>query len=114
MKKEKVMENTMMENIQLRSEQELDQMNITIQADVHHALELMQKNAPKLDTIVLVENGNNDVIMMEKDDIMMKAREMVNDNKDVSDIKKDTKFVVEKEKEGDSSCVTEEGKMVSP
>ena len=40
----------------------------------------------------------------------MKEKEMVKHNKDVSEIKEDTKFVGEKEKERDSACVTEEGK----
>ena len=39
-----VMENTVMENIQPRSEQELDDVKITIQSDVHHALEITQEN----------------------------------------------------------------------
>ena len=39
-----VMENTVIENIQLRSEQELDDMNITIQVDIHHTLELTEEN----------------------------------------------------------------------
>ena len=59
------MENTVMENIQLRSEQELDDVTITIQADVHHALELTQENAPnnmnEVTTVVpqMNEDGNS-------------------------------------------------------
>ena len=46
---------------------------------------------------------------------MMKEKGMVKHNKDVSEIKEDTKFAEEKEKERDSACVMEEGtNMISP
>ena len=110
-----------MENIQLRSKQELDDMNITIQVDVHHALELTQENAhnnmnedttvvpqmnedgnsvshgmtvrEKQETIVceiknddakekeskcVMENGNKDLTVIEKDNIVMKKKEWLN------------------------------------
>ena len=145
------MENTVMENIQLRSEQELDDVNITIQAHVHHALELTQENAPnnmsedttvvpqmnedgnsvshgmtvteKQETVVceikedakslgakekeskcVMEKGNNDLTVMEKDDIIMNEKGMAKQNKDVCEIKEDTKFVRIKGK-GKGFCV---------
>ena len=45
----------MIEKIQLGSVQELNGMNIPIQAYIHHTLELTQENAPKQDTIVVTD-----------------------------------------------------------
>ena len=153
MMKKEVMKNTVMENIQLRSEQELDDVNITIQVDVHHALEITQENAhnnmnedttfvpqvnedrnsvshgmpvrEKQETVVfeiknddaksvdakekeskcVTENGNKDLTMMEKDNISMKEKGIVEHNKDVCEIKEDTKFAGERER--NSACVME-------
>ena len=63
MMKKEVMENTVMETIQLRSEQELDDVKITIQGDVHHTLEITEKNAHNNmneDTTVVCEIKNDD------------------------------------------------------
>ena len=58
--------------------------------------------------------GNNDLTVTEKDDITMKEKGMVEHTIDVCEIKEDTKSVGEKDKERDSVCEMEEGKMISP
>ena len=55
----------------------------------------------------VTKKKNNDLTMMEKDDIAKKEKGMVKHNKDVCEIKEDTKFVGEKER--DSACVLEQG-----
>ena len=132
MMEKEVMENTVMETTQLRSEQELDDVKITIQVDVHHALEITKENphnnvnedttvvceiknddamsvdAKEKDSKCVMEKGNKELTMMEKYNILMKEKRMVEDNKDVCEMKEDTKSAGEKER--DSACVMEQRK----
>ena len=55
-------------------------------------------------------NGNNDLTVMEKDNIVMKEKGMVKHNKDVCEIKEDKNLQEKRKRKGDSACVTEQGK----
>ena len=70
--------------------------------------EIKNDDAKEKESKCVTENGNRDLTVMEKDTIVMKEKGMVKHNKDVCEIKEDTKFAGEKER--DSVCVIEQGK----
>ena len=57
-------------------------------------------DAKEKESKCVMENRNNDLTMINKDNIVMEEKAMVKHNKDVCDIKEDTKFAGEKERKG--------------